>query len=170
MPRKVLFAVLYLIRIPLFAGIYYIWLPNSFYHSSVQFEYPTMNRAASGFSMAFATPWSKPSRAMPAPKLVGVGGLIQGALMLAPVAFTGAVQPKFCNIPQRHHFMPSTGSATTDAHSLRGHTRLFSCFLECVHQSASAPTSARAETRIVLTSASLGSGVPFLPRRGIRSA
>jgi hypothetical protein len=48
MPRKVLFAVLYLICIPLFAGIYYIWLPNSFYHSTVQFEYPTMNRAASG--------------------------------------------------------------------------------------------------------------------------
>lgn len=43
---KSLYAALYLMCIPLFACVYYFWLPNSFYHSTVQFEYTTMNRAA----------------------------------------------------------------------------------------------------------------------------
>ena len=48
MSPKALYAALYLACIPLFACLYYFLLPNSFYHSTVQFEYPTMNRAASG--------------------------------------------------------------------------------------------------------------------------
>src|SRR5262249_46376675 len=43
---KNLYAMLYLVCIPLFACVYYFFLPSSFYHSTVQFEYPTMNRAA----------------------------------------------------------------------------------------------------------------------------
>jgi hypothetical protein len=43
-----LYAALYLMCIPLFACVYYFFLPNSFYHSTVQFEYPTMNTTAGG--------------------------------------------------------------------------------------------------------------------------
>jgi hypothetical protein len=32
--------------IPIFASVYYFLLPNDFYHSTVQFEYPTMNKTA----------------------------------------------------------------------------------------------------------------------------
>jgi len=48
MSPKALYATLYLASIPLFACVYYFLLPDSFYHSTVQFEYPTMNRAANG--------------------------------------------------------------------------------------------------------------------------
>jgi hypothetical protein len=48
MSPKALYATLYLACIPLFACVYYLLLPTSFYHSTVQFEYPTMNRAANG--------------------------------------------------------------------------------------------------------------------------
>jgi hypothetical protein len=44
--QKALYATLYLVSIPLFACAYNFFLPDSFYHSTVQFEYPTMNRAA----------------------------------------------------------------------------------------------------------------------------
>jgi hypothetical protein len=47
MSPKTRYAMLYLASIPLFACGYYFFLPDSFYHSTVQFEYPTMNRAAS---------------------------------------------------------------------------------------------------------------------------
>jgi hypothetical protein len=45
-PRKILYATLYLACIPLFGCVYFFWLPDSFYHSTVQFEYPMMNKTA----------------------------------------------------------------------------------------------------------------------------
>lgn len=46
MSPKALYATLYLACIPLFACVYSFLPPNSFYHSTVQFEYPTMNEEA----------------------------------------------------------------------------------------------------------------------------
>jgi hypothetical protein len=48
MSPKAFYATSYLACIPLFACVYNFVLPDSFYHSTVQFEYPTMNREASG--------------------------------------------------------------------------------------------------------------------------
>src|SRR5260370_28275106 len=47
------------------------------------------------------------------------------AIPTPAVAFTGAVQPEFCNTRQRRRSMLAIGSATTAARSLRRHTRLF---------------------------------------------
>ena len=44
--RKAVFAISYFLLIPIFAGIYWVCLPNDFYHSTVQFEYVPMNRSA----------------------------------------------------------------------------------------------------------------------------
>jgi hypothetical protein len=68
---KGLYASLYLICIPLFACVYYFFLPNSFYHSTVQFEYPTMNRAADEILEGIRT--SVGSRISGQPKADGCG-------------------------------------------------------------------------------------------------
>jgi hypothetical protein len=65
MSPKPLYATLYLGCIRLFACVYYFFLPNSFYHSTVQFEYPTMNRAANGILEGIRTFIVKPIASQP---------------------------------------------------------------------------------------------------------